>query len=97
MKNLLIFIALALLCFSVDAYEITFDGAQIKHNKGKFSIWPKDAKDKFGYLELSEEDVQQLPIEIKNGELVVDTRAYYKKYKTGKTLMIRKPSDIPNG
>ena len=88
MKKLLL-CAAASLCLCSQAYEMQFDGANLKQNEQKTSFWIF-AKEKgpFGGLKLPNEDENLVSMELKGDELIVDTRAFYEKYKTGKTFMI---------
>ena len=88
MKKLLL-CAAASLCLCSQAYDMQFDGANLKQNEQKTSFWIF-AKEKgpFGGLKLPKEDENLVSMELKGDELIVDTRAFYEKYKTGKTFMI---------
>lgn len=88
MKKLLL-CAAASLCLCSQAYDMLFDGANLKQNEQKTSLWIF-AKEKgpFGGLKLPKEDENLVSMELKGDELIVDTRAFYEKYKTGKTFMI---------
>ena len=86
MKQLLFSVLLAF-CLGSSAYEVNSNAVELKINDGKFGIFAKGSKC-FGWLALPPEDASLINVQVKNGELIFDTRAYYTKYPTGKNLMI---------
>ncbi len=88
MKKLLLAAAVSL-CLCSHAYEMQFGNAKLEINENRTKNWIFSKVDNsFGGLGLPEEDANLVSIELKGDELLIDTRAFYEKYKTGKMLMV---------